>query len=470
MNLMGKKIGFIAVLLLFFAQAALAAALPNQVTNVRFSQRAEAVRIVFDLENIPVYKITTANNGTRIIIDMPTTLNKTALKNLTINDSVIKSVLFSVVDKDTFRTTIDLNQNVVYKVNQLDKPNRFYIDIIKNYDQKLIADIAPGFQHITIIRSNEKGALTAHILDIDPKAGYQFRPALAGGIIAGREALSAISARNQAVAAINASYFATSGELLGITKIDSTVVSTTYLTRSAFGIAADGKPMIGQVGYNGTVSLADGTMVPVSGVNCERGEDGLVLYNAYYNMSTKSNQYGREYVVKNNQVIAINQADSPLNADSIVVSAHGASMEKLASVEVGDPMNIVEDLGPKWNEAIQILGVGPMLVKNNSVYLTTKNEEFGNDVAGGRAPRTAVGITKDQHVLLVVVDGRQEHSIGYTLLELALFMQEMGAVDAVNFDGGGSSEMMLKNEMINRPSDGNERKIGSALVVLGKSS
>lgn len=470
MNLMGKRISVVTLLLLLFAQVALAAGLPNQVTNIRFSQRAEAIRVVFDLENIPVYKVTTANNGTRIMIDMPATLNKTALKNLVIDDPVIKSVLFSVVDKDTFRTTIDLNQNVIYKVNQLDKPNRFYIDIIKNYDQKLVKDIAPGFKHITIMRSNEKGMLTAHVLDIDPKEGYQFRPALARGVIAGREALSEISRRNQALAAINASYFASSGEILGLTKIDSTVVSTTYLTRSAFGIAADGKVMIGQVGYNGTVNLADGTVLSVSGVNNERGEDGLVLYNSYYDTSTRSNQYGKEYIVKNNKVIAINQADSPLSTDSVVVSAHGASMEKLAQVKVGDPMNIIEDLGPEWNQAVQILGVGPMLVKDNSVYLTTKNEEFGNDVAGGRAPRTAVGITKDQHILLVVVDGRQEHSVGYTLLELALFMQEMGAVDAVNFDGGGSSEMILQNEIINRPSDGNERKIGSALVVLGKSS
>ena len=131
-------------------------------------------------------------------------------------------------------------------------------------------------------------------------------------------------------------------------------------------------------------------------------------------------------------------------------------------------MEIAEETGAKWNAARQILGVGPMLVKDKSVYLTTKTEQFGSDVAAGRAPRTAVGVTADGRVLLVVVDGRQSHSIGCTLLELALLMQELGAVDAVNFDGGGSSEMILKGEIVNSPSDGGERSVGSALLLMEK--
>ena len=107
-----------------------------------------------------------------------------------------------------------------------------------------------------------------------------------------------------------------------------------------------------------------------------------------------------------------------------------------------------------------------MLIKEGSIYLTTKTEEFGSDVAGGRAPRTALGLTKDGDLLLVVVDGRQSTSAGLTLLELALFMQELGAVDALNLDGGGSSEMVISDKVINNPSDGHERMVGDALAVM----
>jgi exopolysaccharide biosynthesis protein len=106
-----------------------------------------------------------------------------------------------------------------------------------------------------------------------------------------------------------------------------------------------------------------------------------------------------------------------------------------------------------------------MLVKNGGVYLTTKIEQFPPDIASGRAPRTALGLTKDGHVLLVVVDGRQKHSVGFSLLELALFMQEAGAVDALNLDGGGSSEMVVNGKVVNKPSDGRERRVGDAFVV-----
>ena len=69
---------------------------------------------------------------------------------------------------------------------------------------------------------------------------------------------------------------------------------------------------------------------------------------------------------------------------------------------------------------------------------------------------------------LVVVDGRQQKSIGMTLTEIAILMQELGAEDAMNLDGGGSSEMVVGNEVMNRPSDGRERSVGAVLAVFPK--
>lgn len=468
MKFFNKRIVAFVIMLLLISQIAFAAGVQSNITGIRFSQKAEAVRIVFDTDAVPEYKVTTTNNGVNIVIDMPNTVNNTSLKNLAIDDNLVQTVTFTTINKDTLRTTIVLNRDADYKVNKLANPNRFYIDIIKNFDRKIVDEIAPGVKHITLVRSNAKGMLTANFLDIDGQAKTELRPVLANDVIAGRQALSSMALHNNALAAINASYFASSGEIIGLTKIDNTIVSTTYLSRGAFGIQTNGKPLIGQVDYSGLVTLANGVSVPISGVNCERGEDNLVLYNPYFDSSTKTNAYGIEYVVKNGTVIAINQNDSPLEAGTIVVSAHGVSKDKLANLKVGDKLKVNEDLGTMWNQVPQIMGVGPLLLKNNSVYVTTKEEEFGPDVASGRAPRTAVGITKDSHVLLGVVDGRQTNSIGCTLSEMAVLMQEMGAVDAVNFDGGGSSEMVIKNEVANRPSDGGERKVGAALVVLSK--
>ena len=105
-------------------------------------------------------------------------------------------------------------------------------------------------------------------------------------------------------------------------------------------------------------------------------------------------------------------------------------------------------------------------MKNAQLYVTTLGEEFGSDVAGGRAPRTALGITRDNKALLVVVDGRRRSSVGFTLLELAQFMLEQGAVEALNLDGGGSSEMLIDRRIVNEPSDGRERRLGAAIAVV----
>jgi len=82
-------------------------------------------------------------------------------------------------------------------------------------------------------------------------------------------------------------------------------------------------------------------------------------------------------------------------------------------------------------------------------------------------PRTAVGLSKDRRTLLLVVaDGRREGVPGLTLPELAALMVEMGACSALNLDGGGSSALWLRDRIVNRPSDGFERKVANHLGVV----
>ncbi len=84
-----------------------------------------------------------------------------------------------------------------------------------------------------------------------------------------------------------------------------------------------------------------------------------------------------------------------------------------------------------------------------------------------RHPRTALGLTEDRRTLLLVtVDGRSADSAGMTCPELASLMAELGAFDAVNLDGGGSTAMVLGGAVVNRPSDGSERVVANHLAVV----
>jgi hypothetical protein len=83
-----------------------------------------------------------------------------------------------------------------------------------------------------------------------------------------------------------------------------------------------------------------------------------------------------------------------------------------------------------------------------------------------RNPRTGVGVTEDGKVLFVTVDGRQKKSKGMTLDEFGRLFQSLGATWALNLDGGGSTTMVVRGDIVNFPSGGYERAVGSALLIL----
>ena len=70
---------------------------------------------------------------------------------------------------------------------------------------------------------------------------------------------------------------------------------------------------------------------------------------------------------------------------------------------------------------------------------------------GGRNPRTAIGYTQNNNVVLLTADGREGASIGLTLMELASLMKEFGCINAMNLDGGGSTVMYVGGEVVNKP-------------------
>ena len=87
--------------------------------------------------------------------------------------------------------------------------------------------------------------------------------------------------------------------------------------------------------------------------------------------------------------------------------------------------------------------------------------------AEARHPRTAVGFSRDSSTLLLLtVDGRSENSGGMTLVELADMMRQLGAWQAMNFDGGGSTTMVIDGKVVNHPSDKEgERTVGNAFLI-----
>ena len=121
-----------------------------------------------------------------------------------------------------------------------------------------------------------------------------------------------------------------------------------------------------------------------------------------------------------------------------------------------------------WNT----LSFGPALVEDGQIVAGIDQVEidtnFGNHSIQGEQPRTAVGVIDANHLVFVVVDGREEgYSRGATLPELAQIMLDLGATTAYNLDGGGSSTLYFNGEVVNQPSNRGERATSDILYLAG---
>lgn len=120
--------------------------------------------------------------------------------------------------------------------------------------------------------------------------------------------------------------------------------------------------------------------------------------------------------------------------------------------------------GEIWKVS-EAIGGGPLLIKDSVINTNYTPELFPDDITGSIAPRTAIGIRGDGKLVNLVVDGRQDHSKGVSLHTLSEILLELGCVDAINLDGGGSSVISVYDEVINKPSDGNPRYIPSVVSI-----
>jgi exopolysaccharide biosynthesis protein len=115
-----------------------------------------------------------------------------------------------------------------------------------------------------------------------------------------------------------------------------------------------------------------------------------------------------------------------------------------------------------WTGVMDTIGGNPDVVENGKLAAG----ECSGSYFCLRNPRTGVGFTPDGKILFVTVDGRRKKSKGMTLDEFGKLFQSLGATWALNLDGGGSTTMVVRDDIVNVPSGGYERSVGSALLIL----
>lgn len=113
------------------------------------------------------------------------------------------------------------------------------------------------------------------------------------------------------------------------------------------------------------------------------------------------------------------------------------------------------------------VGGGPVLVQNGRVHITNNEElKFAGKAVNDKHPRTAMGYTADHRLVIMVVQGRSESSSGASLVQLANLLQEVGCVEALNLDGGGSSCLLINGRETIKPSDKEGERAVPAVFMI----
>jgi hypothetical protein len=371
--------------------------------------------------------------------------------------------------------------------------------------------IVPGVTYRTFELS---GPVLVHVARMDvATSNVILESSIAGGSLAvGRETVSSMASRYQdtlsawggawgprerVVVAVNgSSYFPETGEPYGGLLHGGWYARRFGSNAGTSGMAwtADRRAVIGGCvdnieELNILSHPASGSVVEIGSINSEREKDGLILFTPHYDGWTPESEGEIEIVMEVPRPVGAvplpggvsgivrGQGDghgrTPILFDQVVLAARGAAAEAFAlALEVGDGVQISQEITDRgrgchtahrldWSNVYASIGGGFEFLRKGRIY---SNDDVGSAI---RDPRTAFCVN-DERVDFVVVDGRQDgYSIGMTLDELGEFCRdELGDLWGINQDGGGSSAMWVDGEIVNRPSDGQERAVANGMMMV----
>ncbi len=303
----------------------------------------------------------------------------------------------------------------------------------------------------------------------------------------GQESTSSMVSRKGAIAGVNGGFSFSNapwnlfhGDPKDFFLLYGQILSEPYSSRSSLGIVYNNdkqKIIVDQIQWKGQFCNNKQHCLELTGINRKRGNHDLVLYTPDWNRSTLTKAGGMEFVINNSQLRRISIAGSTIIPSlGFVISASGNYVDSLSNV-TGQYYFVTHDyrslLYPTKAVSVQNTSyhtAGPIIMLNGKPEIRFEQEQIPVAFVEDRHPRTAVGISRDETSLFImVVDGRQDNlSIGMNLYEVASFLRWLGAYTAYNLDGGGSSTMVIDDKVVNSPSDGKERRRCDALLLFEK--
>lgn len=434
------------------------------IEGVRSAIDADKLRLVLNLSNAT--RVVATQKGADIQFHLSASRKPGVPTVQPINDYLVPR---TVTRSGQWEADFTVRMNYAAPIHwfTLGSPPRLVVDAQRLFEEKNTNFLGSGLSMTKIRKGTQQGPVQMFVVRIDPDEGWRVRVASGGYSVLQRNRPSRIAHRNRALVAVNGGFFANDGAAVGAVMINDEWLRLPWKGRTALAFRPDGEAKIGNLQAKAHVTFSGGAQLPIRELN-GWPKQGIVtvLTGRFGNHFTlRPGEIG--IVVKDGVILAKpGGGNAPIYPNGFTLIASGGALPYLKDAQRGQQVKLdIQALG--WDGYTSALGGGPRLVDNGRIEVTDLRESFRADVRVGRGPRTAFGIDKDGRYIILVVDGRKNYySIGLTLTELAATMQRLGAVNAVNLDGGGSTAMTVRDRVVNHPSDGVERSVSNALLVM----
>ena len=343
--------------------------------------------------------------------------------------------------------------------------------------------IGSGIKYENIKKFTSQGWWNINLVRVDLTDEYaEIKGLFSDKGLSARDTVSNMVTRSKAVAGVNGDFFNYSpiphpmGTFIQDGEIISSPIERAYALPT-FYLDLFNNPDI--TFFDRTMkitSLESGKSVNISLINKAADMNMVTLLNSNWGSKSFGKQYSNEkdgpmveMVVVDDVVVDIRIDQEAVNIpeNGYVICVRGERKEPLLeNFKVGDRVKLELGTSPNLENIKFAIGGGSIILKDGQIINSNIN-------IAGNQPRTGIGITEDRKELIIAtIDGRDVSYVGVTQEVFAAILRELGAYNALNLDGGGSTTMAIKPvdkqiaEVVNKPSEGTERKVVNGIGVF----
>ena len=367
-----------------------------------------------------------------------------------------------VVTSEAEETQLQINlpESLKLRVSTLANPNRLVIDLREDYLKSREILWLQGIDWKQGYIPLGDAAFAVTWLEIDPRLTNLDLIPIWGNPqqMQGISTIADMGQANRASLGINGGFFNRNTKLpLGAIKREGEWFSSPILNRGAIGWDNQGGITMDRLRYEETLLTNAGETFSLQALNSGYVQSGMARYTPAWGLTYTPLTDEETIVVVENQTVRRlvtgyfdQEQGIPIPRNGYLLTIRGQS-ELSSKFAVGMQLQLQnQTFPPRFDRYPHLLAAGPLLLKNGQVVLDAEGENFSKAFINQKADRSAIALTRTGKILLVAMGDGIERK-GPTLAESAAILQQLGAIDALNLDGGSSTSLYLGGEIINRP-------------------